>query len=331
MTQELTSQGAANVADAGRNSFNVTMEIKAPPHITVCICTYKRPDMLKRALEALRDLDSRDLESDGQFTYSIVVVDNDRAESGRAVAEAFAASSPVKLKYCPEPQPGIARARNCAVANATGEFLAFIDDDEFANPGWLRNLLETQRKYQSDGVLAPVDPYFDAGAPQWVIDGGFYKRPVHPSGMVLTWAKCRTGNVLLKRELFAGDDLPFRPECISGEDQDFFRRQIEQGHIFHWCHEAAVLEVVPPVRWKRGFLMRRALLRGIFAQRNHGLQPLRLLQAVVSVPVYAVALPLALAFGQARFMTCVFKLSYHLGRLFGLFGFNPVGQQYVSD
>jgi len=179
--------------------------------------------------------------------------------------------------------------------------------------------------------LAPVNPHFDAGAPQLVIKGKFYERPIHPTGMVLQWAKCRTGNVLLKRELFASDAQPFNPECLSGEDQDFFRRKIDKGHTFVWCHEAPVYEVVPPARWSRSFLVRRALFRGIFAQRNHGLQPLRVLQAVISAPSYAMMLPIALVLGPARFMTCLFKMSYHTGRLFALFGFNPIQQPYVSD
>jgi len=222
-------------------------------------------------------------------------------------------------------------ARNKAVENATGDFVAFIDDDEFPVTEWLRTLFLTIGEYNVDGVLGPVRPHFEDGAPQWVIKGGFYDRPTHPTGMALPWRKCRTGNVLLKRELFAGDAQPFKPECLSGEDQDFFRRKMEKGHTFIWCHEAPVYEVVPAVRWTRGFLVRRALFRGIFAQRNHGFQPLRVLQAVISAPLYAVMLPVALVFGQDRFMTCAFKLSYHVGRLFALFGFNPIRQPYVTD
>jgi glycosyltransferase involved in cell wall biosynthesis len=265
------------------------------------------------------------------FMYSVVVADNDKAESGRPVVAEMASRSLVPVKYCVEPRQNIALTRNKAVANAAGDFVAFIDDDEFPIQEWLLNLFQTIGKHQADGVLGPVKPHFDAGAPNWIIEGGFYDRPIHSTGLVLQWSQCRTGNVLLKRELFAADAQPFNPECLSGEDQDFFRRKIENGRTFIWCHEAPVYEVVPAVRWKRGFLVRRALFRGIFAQRNHGLQPLRVLQAVISAPVYAVALPLALAFGQAKFMTCVFKLSYHVGRLFALFGFNPIRQTYVSD
>ncbi len=296
------------------------------PHISVCICTYKRPDLLRRPLESVGAQ-----RTDGLFTYSVVVADNDRTESARSTVAEVAARVPVSIQYCVEPQQNIARTRNKAVENASGDFVAFIDDDEFASPEWLLTLFETLQASKADGVLAPVNPHFDKDTPQWVIQGRFYDRPVHPTGMVLHWKQCRTGNVLLKKELFAGDAQPFRPECLSGEDQDFFRRKIEQGHSFLWCHEAPAYEVVPPVRWKRSFLVRRAMFRGIFAQRNHGLQPLRVLQALVSAPAYALMLPVALALGQVRFMTCLFKMSYHAGRLFALVGYNPIQGSYVVE
>lgn len=296
------------------------------PHISVCICTFKRPALLARALRSVCLQETK-----GRFTYSVIVTDNDKGRSAQDCTNEVASTVRVPVKYCVEPQQGIAMARNRAVQNACGEFVVFIDDDEFAPQDWLLNLLQAFETYPSNGVLAPVNPHFDSGAPQWVIKGGFYDRPVHPTGMLLRWNQCRTGNVLLQRELFASDEQPFKPECLSGEDQDFFRRKIEEGKTFIWCHEAGVLEVVPEVRWKRTFLMRRALFRGIFAQRNHGLQPLRVIQALVSAPVYLISLPIALVFGQARFMTCVFKLFYHAGRLFALCGFNPIRGPYVYE
>lgn len=301
-------------------------ETGSRPHISVGICTYKRPELLKMTVESVCAQLTEDL-----FTFSVLVVDNDKNESARAVVAEAAAVVPIAVTYCVEPRQGIAMARNKVVENAIGDFVAFVDDDEFAIREWLLTLFRAIGRFGVDGVLGPVNPHFATGAPKWVIEGGFYDRPVCATGMSLAWSKCRTGNVLLRRELFREGDQAFNPECLSGEDQEFFRRQIEAGHSFVWCHEATVYEVVPPVRWKRSFLMRRALFRGIFAQRNHGMQPLRLLQALISVPVYLLLLPAALAFGQARFMTCMFKLSYHAGRLFALFGYNPIQQPYVFD
>jgi len=270
-------------------------------------------------------------ETGSQFAYSIVVVDNDRLRSAESVVTEFSKTSPISAKYCVEPQQNIARARNKAVESAEGDFIAFIDDDEFPTQGWLRTLLKALAEYNVDGVLGPVKPHFDSEPPRWVIEGGFHDRPEDATGTRLEWSKCRTGNVLLKRALFAEPEQPFRPECLSGEDQDFFRRMIEKGHAFIWCNEAVVYEVVPPARWKRGFLVRRALFRGVFSLRNHDFPAQRILQSVIAVPAYGLVLPLALVFGQARFMNCVFKFSYHLGRLLAVAGLNPIGQPYVSD
>lgn len=295
-------------------------------HITVCICTYKRPALLKRLLEDLRDQDTG-----GLFTYSIVVTENDGLQSAKAVVSGFAAESNVSVKYCLEPQQNIAMARNRAIENAPGDFVAFIDDDEFPTKQWLLNLFNVCDKPQVDGVLGPVLPHFSDEAPRWVIKGKFYDRPRHATGFLLNWSQTRTGNVLLKTDLFAGDAQPFSPQCLEGSDQEFFKRMIQKGHAFVWCNEAVAYEVVPPARWKRSFLVRRALFRGFFSLRNHGFPFRPIATSLIATPAYALALPVVLVLGQARFMNYVFKLSYHAGRLLAILGINPIRQPYVTD
>jgi len=296
------------------------------PHIVVCICTYKRPEFLGHLLSELNGQ-----ETDSLFTCSIVVVDNDESRSAEPEVSKFTASSHVPVKYCVEPRQGVALARNQAVRNAQGDFIAFIDDDEFPTQGWLLNLFKTFTQYHPAGVLGPVKPHFGDQTPKWVIEGGFYDRPLHPTGMPLHWSQCRTGNVLLNSDLFASQAEPFRPECLQGEDVDFFQRMTEKGHTFVWCNEAVAYEVVPPSRWKRSFLVRRALFRGVFSLRNHGFPPLRILESVVAAPAYVAVLPVALLLGQGRFMRYVFKLCYHLGRLLAVVGVNPIKGPYVTS
>src|SRR5437879_2825163 len=226
-------------------------------HISVCVCTYRRRYLLRRLLEGLGYQDTN-----GLFTYSIVVTDNDSLQSARDVVLDFAAASPIPIRYCVEPRQNIALARNKAVENADGDFIAFIDDDEFPTKCWLLTLFIACNEYGVDGVLGPVKPHFDDAPPKWVVNGRFYERPTYDTGFVIDWRKGRTGNVLLKRRLFADEAKPFRSEFRTGEDQDFFRRMIEKGHAFIWCNEAVVYEVVAPIRWKRSFMLRRALLRG---------------------------------------------------------------------
>ena len=299
--------------------------ILEPPHICVCVCTYKRPQFLTRLLAELRVQETK-----GLFKYSIVIVDNDHGKSAEAVVMDFIATSAVPIKYCVESEQNIALARNKAIESATGDFVAFIDDDEFPVKHWLLTLFEACSKYGVDGVLGPVKPFFGENTPEWVIKGKFYARPTYPTGLVIDWKKGRTGNVLLKRKVFATGEPPFRPQFRNGEDQDFFRRMIERGHVFIWCDEAVAYEVVPPIRWKRTVMLRRALLRGASAALHPTVDACNIAKSVIALLVYTVALPLALLLGHHRFMTVLVKLCDHLGKLLAVVGINPIREPYVT-
>lgn len=294
-------------------------------HVTVCICTYRRPELLQSLLNDLRDQ-----ETGGLFTYSILIVDNDREKSASLVVSEFASGQSIPVEYYVEPGQNISLARNKAVEHAKGDFLVFIDDDENPIQRWLLTLVEACLKYNAFGALGPVHPRYAEEPPKWVIEGKFYDRPSYPTGTVIDWRKGRTGNTLLRREVFEGLEMPFRPEFRTGEDQDFFRRVIERGYFFIWCDEAKAYEVVPSSRWKRSFLLRRALLRGYTSLAHPTFATRDVLTSVVAVPVYALALPLALALGQGKFMSILVRMFDHVGRLLGCVGINPVRRPYVT-
>jgi glycosyltransferase involved in cell wall biosynthesis len=272
-----------------------------------------------------------DQETGGLFTYSIVVADNDELRSAETIVKHFSAGNGIPIRYCVERQQNISRTRNRAIENSCGDFIAFIDDDEFPIRRWLHTLFQTLQRYGADGVLGPVKPHFNQPPPEWVVNGGFYDRPSYPTGMVIDGKRGRTGNVLLKMELFQDGTPPFRPEFRTGEDQDFFRRMIEKGRVFVWCHEAMAYETVPPVRWKTAFMLRRALLRGAtsLVHPTFGLRDIA--KSLIAIPTYAAALPFAWILGKGRFMVYLVSLFDHLGRLLALLGINPVHEQYITD
>ena len=193
-----------------------------------------------------------------------------------------------------EPTPNLALARNKVVTNAGGDFLAFIDDDEFPASDWLLTMLKTCKAHGVAGVLGPVLPHFEVAPPRWLVKGGFYARPRHKTGFELSWQEARTGNVLIRAAVLHNLEQAFRPEFgIGGEDQDFFRRAMEHGHTFIWCDEAPVHESVPPHRWERRFLLRRALLRGKTTFKHSENRVRNITKSIIAVPLYAyrVALP----------------------------------------
>jgi succinoglycan biosynthesis protein ExoM len=295
-------------------------------HISVCVCTYKRPTLLKKLLLMLADQNT-----EGLFTYAIIVADNDQLGSAASIVQEVSAGTKVKIRYCLEPRQNIALARNRAVENSHGEFLAFIDDDEFPIKDWLLELFKTCERYGVAGVLGPVKRHFDEKPPEWMARSSFYERADHPTGFVLGWREARTGNVLLRRELFADGMDPFRPEFRAGEDQDFFRRKMDQGLVFIWCNDAVVHEAVPPIRWKRTYMLRRALLRGDTAIRHPSFGLTDVAKSVVAVIIYTLALPVAMIAGHHRFMTLLVRLFDHVGKLLALLNMNPIKEPYVTE
>ena len=293
-------------------------------HICVCVCTYKRPLLLRRLLDDL----SRQ-ETDGLFTYSIVVADNDRERSAEDTIAKARSELGLRIKYCVEPRQNIALARNKVVQNAEGDYLAFIDDDEFPSRTWLLTLFKALKEYDVDGILGPVLRHFDETPPKWIEKSRFYVRRVNPTGMKVQWQEARTGNVLLKFSLVEGDDAPFRPEFRAGEDQDFFRRKIAEGRRFIWCAEAKAYETVPPARWKRKYLLRKALLRGATAGLHTN--AIGVAKSLIAVPLYALLLPFAVLAGQQHLMALLVKICDHLGKLLILVGINPIQEEYVLD
>jgi glycosyltransferase involved in cell wall biosynthesis len=295
-------------------------------HVNICICTYQRPEYLARLLSSLTEL-----ETGGLFTWSVVVVDNDRERSAEPVVSRFRDESGTDVIYDVEPEQNIALARNRVVSHVSGTHLAFIDDDEFPGPGWLLELYNTMGREGADGTLGPVLPHYEETPPGWIIKGKFFDRPSHDTGEVLTWHNTRTGNVLLKSSLLTEETPVFNPRLLTGEDRDFFRRMIARGHGFVWCAEAPVYEHVPAIRMTRSFMLRRALFRGKVSIHYANISDKDVLKSLVAVTLYTAMLPILLLAGHHHFMKYLVKDCDHLGRIMARFGVELVKDRYVTE
>jgi succinoglycan biosynthesis protein ExoM len=290
------------------------------PHVTVCICTFQRPGFLRRLLDGLLEQSTSDL-----FTFGIVVCDNDPEKSAETIVSEIIQKAAIAISYCDEPRKNIALARNKALSEARGEFVAFLDDDEFPAPDWLRHLYEACQRYQSAGVLGPVRPHFEENPPNWILRGGFCERPEYPTARVMKWQESRTGNLIFRRAILEGDEQPFLEEFPNGgEDKDFFMRMNQRGHRFIWCNEAIAYETVPPSRWTRSYMLKRALLRGRNILKHPTGRAAMLTKSLFAIPIYSVVLPFTLLFGQHCFMKYCVRFCDHFGRILALIGANTV-------
>jgi succinoglycan biosynthesis protein ExoM len=295
----------------------------ATPHISVCICTFKRAELLTLLLEKLSEQ-----KTGGGFTFSAVVADNDPAQSARATVAAFSSATSMPVTYCFEERQNIALTRNKSLENANGDFIAFIDDDEYPAADWLLNMYNTRKEYDVAGVLGPVVPYFEHKPPSWATKGKFFDRVRFKTGFQLSSDQSRTGNVLFKRDILSAVDVPFRSQFdTAGEDIDFFRRMMEKGFKFIWCDEGIAYELVPASRCTRKYLLRRALLRGSNFSKHPADRFKNGAKSLIAVPCYAISLPVLILFGQPVFLRYLIKLFDHFSRLLAYVGLPVVTQR----
>jgi len=294
-------------------------------HICVCICTYKRPKMLKRLLNKLSEQ-----RTDNLFSYSTVVVDNDEQESGREAVLSAQAKSKFAIDYYVEPERSISLARNKSVRNTRGNLIAFIDDDEFPDDDWLINHYRTLLASEVDGVLGPVKPELSDKTPAWLVKSGLLERKTFRTGERITdWRHTRTGNVLLWKRLFDEEGGSFDPAYgkSGGGDAVFFKRMMEKGKKFVWCNEGVVYETVPVERQEKMYHVKRAFTRGMTSAWEIPFLSLSTMRSIVAIMVYTALLPFLRLFGQHLFMRYLVKDCDHIAKILKYIGITLVKER----
>lgn len=153
-----TTRFDRDAADSAERSAPDTSAVR----ITVVICTRDRADLLRAALTSV-------LASDHP-AFDVVLVDNAPATTASADLVAAEFDDP-RVRLVTEPVPGLSSARNTGLRHATGELIAYTDDDVVVDPGWLTALARAFASapdvqlvsglVPSGELRTPVQRYFD--------------------------------------------------------------------------------------------------------------------------------------------------------------------------
>lgn len=222
------------------------------PSVVVAVATFRRPEMLQRALAGLVG----EAASLGR-PADILVVDNDPDKSAAAEIDRWVDQ---KVRYVHEPEPGISAARNRALMEAaTADALVFIDDDEVPREGWLKKLVDSWLEWQCAAVAGPVESVFAEPPDAWVRSIGIFERRSRPSGTLLRGAA--SNNLLLDVRALRERNLRFDPRFgLSGGSDSLLTYSLSNsGGQIRWCDDAVVSEAVPSSRLAHGWIRRRIL------------------------------------------------------------------------
>lgn len=231
------------------------MSMASQRPIVIAITTFRRPELLDRLLDAVLN---QACQHPAWQDISVLVVDNDPLGTARNVATARSG-----VKYVIETVPGIAAARQRALDEVPGNaLLACLDDDVLPSGDWLGPLVGAWESYSATIVAGYVEYVYPDAIEAWVVEGGFMRRSVRPTGTALVAAEA--GNMLVDVERVSRLGVRFDPTLglSGGEDTLFSMQVVRAGGTIVACHESLVLGHVPVERTTRTFCRNRA--------RSHG-------------------------------------------------------------
>ena len=255
-------------------------------NVSIVLCTYNRCQTLKRALESVAAL-----QMPKTVSWHILIVDNNSKDETRKVAESFCLRDPEHFRYVFEPQQGKSNALNRGVREASGDILAFIDDDVTVEPDWLFELTKPLADGQWAGTGGRVFLPEGFSPPDWIAPEGHHSLlsilanfDMGPEPCVLS--KPPIGNNMAFRKavfnsygLFRTDLGPKPGSEIRHEDTEFASRVMKDGGKILYVPSAVVHHEVEERRLKKKYFLAyhfawgRALIRERGPRRPLGIIP----------------------------------------------------------
>jgi glycosyltransferase involved in cell wall biosynthesis len=233
--------------------------------ISAVICTYKRADYLRAALRSLcKQTLSRN-------EYEIIVIDNAAEQETECVVNEFRNAN-VELRYLVENQVGLSHARNKALTEARGEYIAYLDDDARADAHWLESLVDAFEKEKPAAVGGRVWLDWEGERPGWVHDEQLSLFSFVDHG--------DEGHVLRNGEYLVGANIAFQNSdlravggfdgnlgrqgfvLLSGEEAKVLHEMTERGWTVYYEPAAIVWHSVQASRKRPTWLLRRMFWDG---------------------------------------------------------------------
>ena len=192
--------------------------------ISVIVPVYKVENYLRQCLDSLAAQTLEDME--------IIIVDDGSPDGCPDICDEYAAKD-ARMKVVHKKNGGLLSARKAGFAASKGDYIGFVDGDDWVEPDTFLNLYKAVCDYSPDMVLSdflcdygdraePSSQCFEESFygrerlekeifPRMLFDGRFYSFGVNPN----CWSK------LVRRELIEKNLLPVDERIRMGEDAAF--------------------------------------------------------------------------------------------------------------
>src|SRR3989338_2413064 len=120
------------------------------PFISVAIPVYNGESSIKNTLESVL------AQNYPHDRYEVVVVNNNSSDRTQQIVEELIRHNGSRIRLFLEKKQGISYTRNNSIRNSTGDIVAFIDDDCYADKNWLKEIAWTFIEFDADAVQGKI-------------------------------------------------------------------------------------------------------------------------------------------------------------------------------
>jgi len=216
----------------------VELSNKETPLVTVVLVHHDRPELLKQAIQSI--------EAQTFQNFEVILVDDGskNQESLNYLNEiAWIWWEKKGWKVLREPNRYLGAARNTGARHATGKYIVFMDDDDFAKPHQIETFLKVALETNADVVTSGHDLFSGGFAPNNQLLSDRYL-PLGPATLVGMLENCYGDAKMLVRKEFFLDMGGFTEDFGVGfEDYEFLSKVALQGHRLEAVSE--------PLNWYR--------------------------------------------------------------------------------
>jgi glucosyl-dolichyl phosphate glucuronosyltransferase len=227
---------------------------------SVALCTHDHADRLVRTLADLRQLHLPDA------SWELLIIDNACSDDTTSLLSREPWPTGWQVRVVREEKLGLSNARNCAMREAQGEYLIFVDDDETPDPDWLRAFERLIRHHAPDAFGGPIEVLFEGERPAWLSDDllgflGELNRADAAMRLTERGTSFNGGNFGVRKTVceqvgaFDPDLGRKGTDNTGGEEVDFYRRLLAGGFTVWWTPEAVIFHRIQATKLKRSYFL----------------------------------------------------------------------------
>lgn len=181
------------------------------PKVSVIVPVYNVEKYLIKSLDSLVNQTLEDIE--------IIVVNDGSTDNSKKIIEIYKEKYKNKIKYLEKTNGGLSDARNFGIPHATGEYIAFLDSDDYVELDTYEKMYNKAKEENAD--MVECDFIWEYPNKTKIDTGIIYTNKKE----MLTYARVVAWNKLIKRDLLEKYKIEF-PKGLRYEDVEFFYKMV---------------------------------------------------------------------------------------------------------